>query len=284
MNRIGINLWNYTKGYTDKDLALIDRVAALSFTAVEIPMLYTDFSAAKLAAEIGKYDLEVTQCAALNSGRDLSHEDAAVRESTKDYLKKCVDIGFEIGSKLICGPLYAGGGKAHYLKAEDRAAELMLAAEGIAQIADYAAQAGMQLAIEPINRYRTSVVNTAGQALALVKMIDKANVGVLYDTYQANIEEVNVVTALKEVLQNGLLFHLHACENNRGVPGMGHVPFAEIFVLLKKYGYERHLTLETFMPESLDAVWSPMAPSQDELALTGLNNLKNLLSEAETVM
>lgn len=280
MNRIGINLWNYIKTYTDGDLPLLGEAASLGYTAVEIPMNSCDFSPAPLRDTALSLGLELTQCAALTAGRDLSHEDRQVRENTVAYLKQCIDLGAAMGSKLICGPLYAGGGKMHLPDREGKARELELAAENISRVAAYARDNDIRLAVEPVNRYRTSVVNNVSQAIELVKMIDMLNVGVLYDTYQANIEETDMDASLEAVLQEDMLFHFHAADSNRGVPGCGHVPFVSLFKLLTRYGYGGHVTIETFMPGSLDPVWIETGLSRRETASAGIKNISEMFTAA----
>lgn len=112
-------------------------------------------------------------------------------------------------------PVYAGGAKAHNLNIDDRKREWELAVNGLKEMADIARECGVVIGVEPVNRYRTSVVNTVEQALQMVADIDKANIQILFDTYQANIEESNVCTALEIVLKAGKLAHFHACENNK---------------------------------------------------------------------
>ena len=131
----------------------------------------------------------------------------------------------------------------------------------------------MTLAVEAVNRYRTSVVNTTAQALAMVRDINSPHVGILFDTYQSCIEDEDVCAALESVLRAGKLLHFHACANHRGAPGTGHLPWERLLGLLRDYGYQGHITMETFCPGGLDPSWYPLAESQDALAEQGLSYL-----------
>jgi len=276
MNRFGISLWNWIQTFGDEHLGLIDKVAEIGFGAVEIGMNKTCFDYAAVRKKVEANGLELTLCAALVKGRDISSFDESVRNSTKRYLTDCFKVAERMNARLFAGPVFAGGGKAHGLNSDDRKREWDLAVAGLREMAGVAMECGVVIGLEPVNRYRTSVVNTVAQALQMVADIDKPNVGILFDTYHANIEETNVCTALEEVLKKGKLVHFHACDNNRGAPGMGHMPWRDLALLLKKYGYQGHLTMETFAAGGLDGGWQPLATTQDELADIGLRNLRRL--------
>lgn len=278
MNRFGINIWNWVPVFTDEHLNLIDRAAAIGFGAVEIGMNQVDFDYDAVRERIAANNLELTLCAAMTKGRDISNFDTEVRKQTKKYLSACLRAAEGTGARLLVGPLYAGGGKAHYLSADDRKREWELAVSGLREIAAIAGDCGVVLGIEPINRYRTSVVNTVEQALRLVADIDQPNVKILFDTYQANIEEADLGIALERVLKAGQLVHFHACENHRGAPGMGHIPWQQLVPLLKKYNYDGHVTIEAFVEGALDAGWYDFGYTRDEMAAIGLRNLRKMFS------
>lgn len=282
MNRIGINLWNWTPAVSTESLPLVDTVAALGFTAIEFPMTEAVIpDVASFRRAVDRNRLAVSLCAALTAGRDLSHFDPAVRRQTAVYLKTCIDTGYQLGAGVFAGPFYAGGGKCHLLNDEDQKREWDYAVAGIRDLAGYAAESGIRLAIEPIHRYRTSVVNTVRQAIQLVQDVNRTGVSIHFDTYHANIEETSVTGALESVLQADLLGHFHACENNRGAPGTGHLPWNDIFDLLNQYQYQQHVTMETFCREAMDRCWYPLAESQDVLAATGLAFIQSQLLRFE---
>jgi len=278
-NRIGINLWNWVPGISADCLPLIGRAAAAGFTAVELPMTEPAVDNLELfKKEIEANNLEVSLCAALTAGRDLSNFDPVIRQNTVRYLKECIDTGSQIGAKIFAGPFYSGGGKCHLLDEEDRKREWNFAVHGIREVAAYAAEAGIELAVEPLHRYRTSVVNTVDQAISLISDINAGNVSIHFDTYHANIEETSITDALGRVLKHHLLGHFHACENNRGPPGSGHVPWKAIFILLDENKYRGHITMETFCSAAMDRCWYPLAENEDALAAAGIAFIKAQLA------
>ncbi|MFV0413366.1 MAG: sugar phosphate isomerase/epimerase family protein [Oscillospiraceae bacterium] len=280
MNPFGINLWNWVQGLDEACVPLVKKAAEMGFTAVEIPMTVpTHACLPALKREIERCNMRVSLCAAMVAGRDISNEQAEVRAATRAYIMECLQTAAFLGADVFAGPLYSGGAKRHSLPPRAKAAEWQRAVEGLRDMADYAAERGVALALEPLNRYRTSVVNTAGQALQMAEDIGCANVGIHFDTYQANMEEWDVCAALEEVLKAGKLGHFHACGNNRGAPGTGHLPWRQIFNLLKKYGYKGHITMETFCEGSMDPCWYPLAPTQNALARQGIAYLKQAMQQ-----
>ena len=130
------------------------------------------------------------------------------------------------------------------------------------------------LAVEPLNRYETYFLNTAQDARKQVEEINHPNLNILLDTYHMNIEEENFYYSLKKA--GKYLFHLHLCENNRGIPGAGHVNWKEVFKAVKEIGYERWGVIESFVPGASEEIssrvrlWRKVAPSADVIARKGL--------------
>lgn len=278
MNKMGINLWNWITSLEEDYIPLVRHVSKLGFTAIELPMSVSlPDNQERLLREISCLGLEVSLCASMTDGRDISHEDKAVRSRTEVYLKECVDFAQFLGSKIFAGPLYAGGGKRHWLNHSARLTEWSRAVDGIAALGEYSAGKDVSIAVEAVNRYRTSVVNTTQQALQMVKDIALDNVGILFDTYQSCIEDESVIDALEATLYSGKLFHFHASANHRGPVGTGHLPWKMILKLLKEYNYQGHITMETFCTGGLDAGWVHWAENQDIIASAGLKYLKEHL-------
>ena len=142
MNPLGINLWNWCAGLGPDCLGLPARAARMGFTAVELPMTVPEVFPA-LRQELAETGLSVTLCAALGPGRDLSSFDPAVRSATMDYLTACLEAGRALGAGVLCGPLYAGGGKRHWLDPADKKREWELAVTGLRELARRAADCGM---------------------------------------------------------------------------------------------------------------------------------------------
>ena len=184
-----------------------------------------------------------------------------------------------MGSHLLCGALYTGGGKCHYLDENARKREWDYAVKNLRKLSKIAAECGIYLALEPLNHFRTSVCNTSGQVLQMVKDIGESNVGLHYDLFHASIEELDLYGSLEMALQSGKLYHLHAAANNRGVPGQGILPWEDIFSLLGKYSYQKCITIESFVYGGLDSSYYRVFGSPDEQASIGIVNMKNYMKQ-----
>ncbi len=279
-HQIGINLWNWVNQSEEIRAEHIHTVAGLGFRVVEVPITAGGIvEGAALAGAIKSHQLSVSTCVSPPQGYDMGSNDPEERERAVGYLKEAILTSARLGASVMAGPLFASGGKRVWLEAAEREGLEALLAENLRQLADFAAGHGVKLAIEPVNRYRTSIINRAEQALALLEKVDHENIGVLYDTYQANLEEVHPTEGLRKVLEAGKLFHFHACENNRHIPGEGQIAWREIFACLKEQSYQGFVTMELFKPGGLDASWEVEMRTRDEVALQGLRNLEALLAD-----
>ena len=150
--------------------------------------------------------------------------------------------------------------------------------DGLQSLAPVLRETGVSLGIEPLNRFETFFLNTAEDAAALCEAVGDPHVGILFDTFHANIEEKHLGAALMTVGRH--LKHVHTCENDRGTPGSGHVAWPEVFRALKALNYDGWLVIESFgaaIPEIAAAacIWRDLAPSADVIARDGLTFLKH---------
>lgn len=163
------------------------------------------------------------------------------------------------------------------------AEEWRFAVESLKEICVEAEDRGILLAIEPINRFETRFINTIEDALKLIKDVASPNIKLVVDTFHTNIEEIYLLDKIKKAV--GMICHCHANENNRGIAGTGHVPFRDIFSILKSNGYNGWMVVETFTPEiralaDRARIWRKLAPTQDELVKRSIAYLKNVWENA----
>jgi D-psicose/D-tagatose/L-ribulose 3-epimerase len=277
---IGASTFIWTSPFGDDKLDLCRHVAELGFDKLEIciedPARVSAAAVSEAAAAAG---IGILVCGAFGPDRDISSEDAAVREQAADYLRTCIDLAADVGSPIVCGPMYAATGQARLLPADERAAQWARAAAGLRAVAEYAASRGVALAIEPLNRFETDLVNTVEQGVRLCRDIGGDNVGLLLDTFHMNIEEKDIGDALRTA--GSYVRHVHTCENDRGAPGSGHVEWSEVFAALADIAYEGDIVIESFTPEITEiaravSLWRPLAADADTLASDGLAFLRSL--------
>ena len=281
---LGACTWLWTAPFGDGDAGLASRVGELGFDVLEVcvedPSLVT---AEALVAAREEAGVAYSVCGAFGPDRDLAHPDPGPPETALRYIGELVDLAAAVGSPHICGPMYSAVGKAHLEDPDDRAAERRRSVENLKRAAERAAASGIRLAIEPLNRYETDMVNTVEQGLELCDAVGADNVGLLLDTYHMNIEEKSLGDAIR--LAGQRVFHFHSCENDRGTPGTGHVPWSDVFAALAEIGYGHQVVIESFTPAVKEiaravSLWRPLDAAGDELASGGLRFLRSGLAAA----
>jgi D-psicose/D-tagatose/L-ribulose 3-epimerase len=278
----GINTFSWTSPFRTKDLLLLEKARAMGFDIVEIPIeAETDIDYAKAADAYRKAGLKCVVCAVMGSRRDPSHEDQAIQRGGVAYLKHLVDAVSTMGGRLVAGPIYSAVGRQWQATPEQRQRDLERCTKNLKEVARYAEGKGVTLAIEALNRFETSFINLTEQAVELMRMVDSPNMKLMMDTFHANIEEKSLGKAIE--LAGSDLVHVHANENDRGTPGSGHVAWSEISAALKKVRFSGTLSIESFTTEVKEiaraaAVWRPLAPTMDGLAMDGLAFLKKLMA------
>jgi len=283
VNPVGANAWIWASPITDAEIAeLAPRVAGLGFDLIELPVeepgAWDPARAAELLASAG---IDAGVCCVMPPGRDLAVADRAVVTETVDYLRHCVDVAVRVGSGVVAGPMYAPVGKVWRLDGDDRREAIARVAEGLRPVAEHAAERGVSLAVEPLNRYETSLVNTVEQGLELIEAVDHQACGLLLDSFHMNIEEKRPAAAVRAAGER--ISHVHACGTDRGAPGADDFDWPGFVAALREAGYSRPLCIESFTADNeviatAASIWRPLAPSPDVLARDGLRFVREALS------
>ncbi len=270
---IGVISMTYTRPFTAADFPLFARMrkAGMDFCELLVPEEgELEPSEAQAAAKAA--GLFLLLAARVNVDRDLASDDDAARASGVAYLRRCVDVANACGASIVGGPLYgtplvfAGRPPRPFTDAE-RETRIDRVIAGLREAAAYAADHGVTLAVEPLNRFETDFCNTGRQALDLVRRVGSPALGVMLDTFHMMMEENDLPQALREAAPH--LVHFQANENHRGFLGTGHVDWPPICRALHEIGYQGAITLEPFrrtdhrlsVPLSQ---WKPPAYDEDE--------------------
>ena len=288
-NKIGLSTFVLASPFSDNDLSLMGKVKSMGYEVLEVciedPAILSS-NAMNVAAK--KYGLDISICGAFGPDRDISHEDPRVRAQGIAYLNTCIDFAAEVGSPMVCGPMYSATGKTRLLSPVERKQQFDWAVESIVIVATYAQAKGVRLAIEPLNRFETDLINTLEQGVALCRAVGLDNVGLLIDTFHMHIEEKSLSESIR--LAAPYIFHVQVSENDRGTPGKGQVHWDEFFTALKDIHYEGQIVIESFLPTVKEiaravSLWRPVAQSMDALAADGFefinSKVKHYLKEKE---
>ncbi|GIX31292.1 MAG: tagatose 3-epimerase [Porticoccaceae bacterium] len=279
---VGVNAWVWTSPFDRGAVSLIARAHALGFDAFTLTLEAPELvDVAAVRAVLADHPLRLYASGAFTPERDLTAADPALRARALDYLDRCLDLAAELGARLLVGPAYAATGKARRIPEAERKREWALAVEGLARAGEWAERRGLGLAVEPLNRYETDLVNTAAQAVRLVEAVGSPAVGIHLDTYHMHIEEKSLAEAVR--LAGSRLWYLDASECDRGAPGSGQVHWDELARALRAVDYRGDLVIESFTPDcqalaAAAAIWRPLADGPDALAAEGLVFLRRLLA------
>jgi D-psicose/D-tagatose/L-ribulose 3-epimerase len=253
--------------------SILQQAANLGFDFVEIPLLKPDeFDSAAVAKALEKNGIEAVAslCLPPNAHAPFNPSGAVT------FLKKAVDKVEDFGGKRLLGCVYCNLGT--LTKARPTDEEYQKIADVLSEVRSYAKPKGIQLGVEPVNRYETYLINTGEQAMDLFKRMGVDDMIIHFDTYHMNIEEESYSSALKKA--GKYAGYIHMAESHRGLPGEGTVDWDDVFAGLKKIDYTGPLVLEAFASINLDLIgatcmWRPFKYGPVDLATKGLQFLKD---------
>ncbi len=280
--KFGVNTWVWVSPTTTQEFAMLaPKVKAMGFDIIEVGIEDTSALNYKEAAIIAKdYDLGVSLGAAMGPDRDLIIDDKTIQQNTLTYITHCIDACNTIGATNLIGPIYAAVGRTWQQSKDEREKDMQTLVKHLRHLSSYAHDKGVVLCLEPLNRFETSFINTVEQMNEVIDRVDHPACKVLLDTFHMNIEEKSLGQAIRSCGQR--IAQIHACENDRGAPGSGHIPWNDVAQALKDIGYDGPIVIESFTNKvktiaKAAAIWRPFETSQDTLAQHGLAFLKKLL-------
>jgi len=281
--RFGINSFLFVSPFVTESSSLFKQFVKWGFDTVEIPVedpSHIDPAAVKVAAD--KAGIKIGSiCACMGPGRDFRGTPAE-QKTASDYVRTLIDQAVVMGCPSIIGPIYSVVG---LIGAHDDATQKKhfdLVVKNLKPLAKYAEKKGVQLCIEPLNRFETDFLNTCDQGLKLIKAVKSKALKLHLDTFHMNIEEKNQAASIKKA--GPLLAHFHACGTDRGTPGGDSLNWKEIVSALKSIGYKGDVVIESFTTDvkviaRAAAIWRRIEPTRDEIAVDGLANLKKLFKK-----
>lgn len=243
MNKLGIHALVWVGGWTEPEARYaIEQTASAGYDLIEIPVLDpASVDAGMTRGLLEEHGLEATCSLGLRFDADVSSSDAEIARRGEDLLDGALAVARGVGSTYLGGVLYSALGK-YAAPLTERGRHNCVSA--LRRLAQKAADAGITLGLEIVNRYETNVVNTTEQALVLLDEIGADNVVVHLDTYHMNIEEPDFATPVRQA--GARLGYVHVGENHRGYLGTGTVDFPAFFTALAGHGYDGVVTFESF--------------------------------------
>jgi len=278
--KLGMNmlLWSTDVSGREYD-STFEMLKEAGFDGVEVPIFDREVDKyAALAERLESVGLERLAVAARGpDDNPLAEDRSAAVAATRANLESAAALG----APLICGPLGAPLGV--FTGAGPTAAELDRAAAYLEEVAPYADEAGVTVALEYLNRFEMYLTTTAADLAALVRRVDHPRIRMMYDTFHAHIEEKDPAEAIRACAD--VLVHVHLSENDRSTPGAGQVAWDETFAALREVEYDGWLVIEAFgdaLPELAGAtkIWRRMFETPEALARDGLAFIRSNLAAA----
>jgi D-psicose/D-tagatose/L-ribulose 3-epimerase len=268
-----MNLLLWTSDITEKDLPIIEQIKQMGYDGVELPL----FEAGDLGhfERLGKQldDLQLgrTAVTVLNAENNPISPDPAVRGLGVQTIRAVLDTCAAAGVEALVGPFHSALGEFSGQPPTDQ--EWKWGVESVRAMAEYAAQVGVRLALEPLNRFETYLLNTQADAARFVRAVDHEGCSILYDTFHVNIEEKSIADAIESSAD--VIGHVHISENDRSTPGAGKVDWNSTFDALHRAGYDGWMAVEAFgrrLPELAAAtkIWRKMYDNEMQLASDAL--------------
>lgn len=285
--KFGAHCYLFVDCWSDVSVIFLNRTKELGLDCLEIAIGDdVSFSCTPLrhrAEELG-LDLIVSPGAKWPPEYDLSSEDAPARHAALAWHKRQVDLASELGAVAYTGAIYGHTGVVK--RRRPPAEEYQRTAEGLHRLAEHARQKGVTIVLEPMSHFRTHLVNTPDQVMRLIGQSDHENLQALLDTYHMITEITDYSVGIKTVAKR--LWGLHACENNRGVPGSGLVPWNDVFQALIHIGFDGYIIMESYNSSLRDfaferGMFHNVCPDADDFINRGLGFLRRGLQQASAM-
>jgi D-psicose/D-tagatose/L-ribulose 3-epimerase len=251
----------------------IEKTANAGFDLIEILLPSSmEFNAKEVKQQLKDNNLDVV--CSLNLPKEA--HTAFHPKVAESLMKQAVDKTSELETDFLGGVLHSGIGVFSGNPLTENEAEII--AEVWSNVADYAKGKGINIGIEPINRYETYVCNTAKNVMDLISKTGKDNLFLHLDTFHMNIEENNFYDPV--ILGGKKLKHVHMTESHRGMLGEGTVNWNELFKALKEINFEGNLVLENFSSsipgmQQMVSLWQKSPHDAEQLAVRSLEFMKN---------
>lgn len=228
--------------YRDRLEIALEKAARLGYDGVELALRdAAEVDPERLGALLAQHGLELP---AISTGRVFSegqvwctHPDPSVRQRAVETIKGLVALAGRFGARVnlgrVRGPIPEG-------QTREAAQERFL--ECLRECAGYAATLGVELLLEPVNRYEINYINSVPEALEVLQAAGCPNVRLMPDVFHMNIEDGSIPGSL--IRAGEAIGYVHVADSNRRAPGQGHLNLPEVLMTLEALGYRGYVTAE----------------------------------------
>ena len=285
--KIGVHGLVFTGIFDEKGMVTaVQGAQAAGFDILELPIMDPENFDSKMARKIiDDSSLSITASLGLQTSTDISSTNPAAVEAGRGVLLKCLDHLAELGGSHLCGVLYSAMGK---YGAPATAEGIANSQRVIAEISQAAADRGIAVSLEVVNRYETNVFNTSRGGLKYLKDVASSNVSLHLDTYHMNIEESDMWQPVLDADKN--LGYVHIGESHRGYLGTGSVDFNNFFRALSKINFTGPVVFESFSSAVVSAdlsntlgIWRNLWTDSADLASHANRFIRDIKLAVDTI-
>jgi D-psicose/D-tagatose/L-ribulose 3-epimerase len=255
------------------------RAASAGFNHVVVPLRdHSVIDPDAIARTFEQYGITAVVSANLLPEADISSLDPEIRQRGMERHRASFRLARDMGAVHVGGITYSLFGKADRPASDE---SRKYSADTLGTLAEEAKPMGLRLAMELLNRYETNMLNTVDQGLAFLRMAGSDNLYLHLDTFHMNIEEVDMMQALKKALPHLAYFELD--QNDRGPLDRGQIDFQPLLAFLKNADYDKLIGVEAFSnavsgPDIVRGVsaWRDLFRSGDEIAASAARVLSRI--------
>lgn len=229
----------------------IAKAAALGYHGVELALKNAEeIDPDKLQSWLSKHDMEVS-CISTGQvfatlGLYFTHPDPAIRQQVIELFTGLIGLAKDFGQMINVGRTRGFVGEG-----QTRAEAEQLFIDTSRQICDGAAENGVTIIIEPVNRYEINFVNNLDEGAELLLKVGRENLGLMPDVFHMNIEDAQIGDSL--IKHADLVKYIHFADSNRWAPGWGHLDFDQVFDSLRKAEFDGWSSIEILPVPNPDA-------------------------------
>jgi D-psicose/D-tagatose/L-ribulose 3-epimerase len=279
MRTLGIGLMYWAATWSDNQLPFLEKTQQAGFDVAEISLLKGgDIDVAAYRGALDRLGLRASCIMGLNASTDISSPDAAIQRAGIEYIKRALDAVKKLGSPVLCGLPYLQW--LYFPKERNVQSYRDRSAAALREVAITASDLNITICLEVINRYETFMFNTVADSLSFLHQVAQPSVKLHLDTYHMNMEEDNMVAAIRQA--GSQLGHFHCVASNRKLPGQGNINWQEIRQVLDDVHYNGSLVVEAFpLPDTETGrsvyTWRPLVNDLDADARTAAAFLRREL-------
>ena len=247
-NLLGIHYGSFVSNWDEDQYHLIPKVKELGFDLLEFgaPWLLTldDKSIAKFRKTADDNNIQLAMSLGLSVDQDISSEDPVIRETGLELLIKLAVAMSKVGAK-VCSGIVHGAWNGKIKEYKEKASRWDNSVRTMKEACKVFSSEGVVFNVEVVNRFENFLVNNCSEAIKYLDDVNSPTLGIHLDTFHMNIEEDSFVEAI--ISAGDRLKHFHIGENNRKFPGMGMMPWKEIFAALNAISYQGAIAMEPFV-------------------------------------